>query len=308
MQIAEGARRCAWAEHRSFGISSPRISSYVPDGTVKVLDFGIAKALEPDNLTTAPPSPMLTTPATQVGVILGTAAYMSPEQAKGKPVDQRADIWAFGCVLYEMLTGQPAFGGEDVPTTLARVITNDSNIESLPDTISPAVRRTINLCLADGCERGACKLSGDARLALEGAFESVSSRGSRGCHRCPTIAAVGRWLVPFPLLIGAAVMGLIAWESLAPRRRPRHVNRFDFEVPAETPFRNIGRPVIALSPDGRRFVYNVTDGLYYARTGRTRSASDFRDGAGLGVAIVFAGRAVCGLLQHGLNAAHAYRD
>ena len=96
------------------------------DGTVKVLDFGIAKALQPDALTSEPQSPMLTTPATQVGVILGTAAYMSPEQAKGKFVDQRTDVWAFGCLLYEMLTGQLAFGAEDVPTTLARVIANET--------------------------------------------------------------------------------------------------------------------------------------------------------------------------------------
>jgi serine/threonine protein kinase len=86
-----------------------------PEGTVKVLDFGIAKAL--DSHTTQPGPAALTTPAmTQAGFLLGTAAYMAPEQARGKPVDQRADIWAFGCVLYELLTGQLAFGGDDVPS------------------------------------------------------------------------------------------------------------------------------------------------------------------------------------------------
>ena len=143
-----------------------------PDGTVKVLDFGIAKALEPENLTSGPQSPMMTTPATVAGVILGTAAYMSPEQAKGKAVDQRTDIWAFGVLLYEMLTGQLAFGAEDVATTLARVIANETNFDSLPGTISPAVRRTIELCLQKD-PRKRVRDFGDVRLALEGAFETV---------------------------------------------------------------------------------------------------------------------------------------
>ena len=114
---------------------------------------------------------MLTTPATQVGVILGTAAYMSPEQARGKAVDERADIWAFGCVLYEMLTGQPAFGGEDVPITLARVLTNDTDMESLPAAISPTVRQTIQLCLHKDVKKRVADIR-DVRLALEGAFEA----------------------------------------------------------------------------------------------------------------------------------------
>jgi serine/threonine protein kinase len=99
-----------------------------PDGTVKVLDFGLAKALEPNPSSgaDATTSPTLTARGTQLGVILGTAAYMAPEQAKGKDVDKRADIWAFGCVLYEMLTGRRAFAGEDISDTLAFVITKGS--------------------------------------------------------------------------------------------------------------------------------------------------------------------------------------
>ena len=103
-----------------------------PDGTVKVLDFGLAKALDPTPEGDPAQSPTLTAAATRMGVILGTAAYMSPEQARGKPVDKRADIWAFGCVVYEMLTSQRAFQGEDVSLTLASVMKSDPRRENAP--------------------------------------------------------------------------------------------------------------------------------------------------------------------------------
>src|SRR6185503_13377912 len=112
------------------------------DGAVKVLDFGLAKALTADTTSGASEamnSPTLTARATQLGVILGTAAYMSPEQAKGKPVDKRADIWAFGAVLYEMLAGRRAFAGEDISETLAAVLTREPNLASLPKTTPPAL-------------------------------------------------------------------------------------------------------------------------------------------------------------------------
>src|SRR3984893_13436137 len=104
-----------------------------PDGTVKVLDFGLAKALDPAPTSNMSQSPTITTPAaTRTGMILGTAAYMSPEQAKGKPVDKRSDIWAFGCVLYEMLTGARAFAGEDVSDTLAAIVRGEPDWTKFP--------------------------------------------------------------------------------------------------------------------------------------------------------------------------------
>jgi len=233
-----------------------------PDGTVKVLDFGIAKALEQDTLTSAPQSPMLTTPATQIGVILGTAAYMSPEQAKGKQIDQRADIWAFGCVLYEMLTGQPAFGGEDVPTTLARVIANDTDIESLPAAISPAVRQTIQVCLQKDVEKRLHAI-GDVKLALEGAFETVPPQAGDAVTVARPI-----WDRPIPVaaatvLATGFVVGLAAWSLWhTPEPEPPSLNRFDYELPEDRTFRNTGRRVMTLSPDGRHFVYNSDDGFY----------------------------------------------
>src|SRR5258708_908267 len=117
-----------------------------PDGQVKVLDFGLAKALEPAaadaDLTQ---SPTITTPAmTRMGVILGTAAYMSPEQAKGRPADKRSDIWALGCVLYEMLSGKRAFEGEDVSDSLAFIITRDPDWTALPSDTPASIRRLLH--------------------------------------------------------------------------------------------------------------------------------------------------------------------
>jgi serine/threonine protein kinase len=131
--------------HRDLKPANVKIT---PEGAVKLLDFGLAKALEGeavagDILT----SPTINRPATQAGIILGTAAYMPPEQAKGKPVDRRADIWAFGCLLYEMLTGQRAFGGEVVTETLATVIRDEPDWSALPQASPPRIRDLLKRCL-----------------------------------------------------------------------------------------------------------------------------------------------------------------
>src|SRR4030095_16597578 len=124
------------------------------DGTVKVLDFGLAKAMEPgaSGAAEATPygpatSPTLTARATQMGMILGTAAYMSPEQARGRPVDKRTDVWAFGCVLYEMLTGKKAFDGEDATEIISAVVKSEPNLNALPATLPPNVRTIVERCL-----------------------------------------------------------------------------------------------------------------------------------------------------------------
>src|SRR5688572_1132314 len=139
-----------------------------PDGTVKVLDFGLAKAFDPvaESSAEALNSPTLTARGTQIGMVLGTAAYMSPEQAKGKAVDRRADIWAFGAVLYEMLTGRRAFMGDDVSDTLAAVLRQDLDLSALPAGTSPAVRRLIQRCL-DRDVRRRLRDIGEARIVLD---------------------------------------------------------------------------------------------------------------------------------------------
>jgi serine/threonine protein kinase len=113
------------------------------DGTVKVLDFGLAKAIEPVGAASASASmsPTLSLHATQAGMILGTAAYMAPEQARGRPVDKRADIWAFGCVLYEMIAGKPAFAGDTITDVLAEVVTKEPDWSALPAGTPRSVQR-----------------------------------------------------------------------------------------------------------------------------------------------------------------------
>src|SRR5687767_12750529 len=149
-----------------------------PDGTVKVLDFGLAKVMAGDAVSSAAGShtisPTFTSPAmmTSVGMILGTAAYMAPEQARGKAVDRRADIWAFGVVLYEMLTGTRAFGDEDVSMTLSKILQREPDFDALPSTVPARVRQVLRVCLRKDPKQRVADIR-DVRLALEGAFETV---------------------------------------------------------------------------------------------------------------------------------------
>jgi len=261
MQIAD-ALEAAHSQNIIHRDLKPANIKLKPDGTVKVLDFGIAKAFAPENLVSGAQSPIMTTPATQVGVILGTAAYMSPEQAKGKAVDQRTDIWAFGCVLYEMLTGQLAFGAEDVPTTLARVIANDTNLDSLPAAVSPAVRKTVELCLQKDVRRRVRDI-GDVKLALEGAFET--DRASEIV--LTTVQPL--WRRALPIAAAAAITGAIvgfAGDMLrsTPESEPvpgllsstLNVRRTVIGFEGTEPVGDTFLPAhVALSVDGRRLVY-----------------------------------------------------
>jgi eukaryotic-like serine/threonine-protein kinase len=150
--------------HRDLKPANIKVSRH---DAVKVLDFGLAKAVEGEAVETdISTSPTLTRMATQAGFILGTAAYMSPEQAKGKPVDRRADIWAFGCVLYEMLTGKMAFGGETVTDTLAAVVRAEPDWSLLPAGTPLRVRVLLQRCLRKDPKQRLRDI-GDARIALE---------------------------------------------------------------------------------------------------------------------------------------------
>jgi serine/threonine protein kinase len=166
---------------------------------VKVLDFGLAKIAAADGGGPAlSQSPTMTAGATRHGVILGTAAYMSPEQARGKPLDKRTDIWSFGCVLYEMLTGRSAFAGESVSDTIVAVLEREPDWNVLPDTTLPAVRRLLQRCFEKDPRRRLHDAA-DARIEIEDALTTPASSGPRtGRHRprlitcCSARARMGR--------------------------------------------------------------------------------------------------------------------
>jgi eukaryotic-like serine/threonine-protein kinase len=242
------------------------------DGVVKVLDFGLAKALEPQRAAIdVSHSPTIASPTMMsgVGVLLGTAAYMSPEQARGKAVDKRADIWAFGAVLYEMLTGKRAFDGEDVTDTVAAVVRSEPKWNALPDAVSPSVRVFLRRCLHKDPKQRVGDIR-DVRLALEGVFETAVTQASEATVALAR-ATWRRYLVPvLASLVTAVIVSLASW-MLWPATEPPLVNRFNVPLPEGLQFRNTGRPVMAFSPDGRRFVYNSTAGLYLHAMGELSS-------------------------------------
>jgi serine/threonine protein kinase len=250
-----------------------------PDGKVKVLDFGLAKAFagehEEVNLSQ---SPTLSDAATQQGVILGTAAYMSPEQARGKPVDRRADIWAFGVVLYEMLTGKSAFQGEDVSETLASVIKGDSNLSLLPANIHSRVREVITRCLQKDMRRRYSGI-GDARYEIEQALSDPSGIFVQSVTTAKprTKPRLGIPWVIAAIVFAAIVAGMAVWYLRAPE--PRQVTHFKHELSAGQQLGVFGHVILAISPDGSHFVYSTNEGFYL----RPMNESDARHLAGTDV-------------------------
>jgi Tol biopolymer transport system component len=224
------------------------------DGTVKVLDFGLAKALEghAGAAGDSANSPTITNLGTSLNAILGTAAYMAPEQAKGKPVDRRADIWAFGVVLYEMLTGRRLFRGEDVTDTLVEVLKSDPDWDALPRSVPPAIRRLLRRCLERDLNKRLHDVA-DARLDLEEALASPAAGAEQvvaGSHITPRERLL--WLAA---VVGTGAVAVAL--SLRPRDAPPPETRLHIAATYAT-----GAPVwgFALSPDGRSLAYWGTAG------------------------------------------------
>jgi len=221
------------------------------DGTVKVLDYGLAKALEGDALdgpdSELSQSPTLTRQGTQVGVILGTAAYMSPEQAKGKRVDKRTDIWAFGAVLYEMLTGNRAFGGDDVSETLARVLMKEPDWASIPVDAPPTLVQALRVCLTKDIKLRAHDIA-DVRLAIDGAFETTREAAadaprSTGFRALPAVAAA--------FALGVVIAAIAAYSVTPETTQP--VARLSMLAPPE--IERFSSVQFAVSPNGRNLAF-----------------------------------------------------
>ena len=252
------------------------------DGTVKVLDFGLAKALDPAPASIdASQSPTITSPAmTRMGVIMGTAAYMSPEQARGKTVDKRSDIWAFGCVLYEMLTGRRAFEGEDISDTLANVLKIDPNWQALPAEVPAAIRALLRRCLDKDRRTRVADISTalfvlDEAAGLRGAVEGPAEVG-------PYVRGeVSRWRRVVPaagaLIAGGAIVGGAVWWSM--RTASPAVVRTTIATTESTALVTAGGVRdVAITPDGSRIVYRGTNQLLGtgAQSDRARRARRFR--------------------------------
>jgi len=246
-----------------------------PDGTVKILDFGLTRAFEGDapdpSSEVLSQSPTITRAMTTPGAILGTAAYMSPEQARGRPVDRRADIWAFGALLFEMLTGRRLFEGETVSETLAAVIKDTPRLEELPAALPPAIRRLIERCLERDLRRRLRDI-GEARIILESP------------HAAPDLAPLARKGIPLTLTVAAACVlaalaATAAW-LLKPGGGAAPLRRLDLVAQDADVSWNLA-PV--LSPDGSRIAYSASGRIWVRNLERLepRAVADILDSSPL---------------------------
>lgn len=239
------------------------------DGTVKVLDFGLAKAFAADAESAASGvsnSPTLTARSTQLGMILGTAAYMAPEQAKGRPVDRRADVWAFGVVLFEMLAGRRAFEGDDVSDVLASVLKSEPDWVALPADLPAPVRRLLRRCLEKDPKRRLRDI-GEGMLQLDeglagGSTSSMMPPAASGASGIAAPAALWRRAAPITtavVLTAIVLVGANAWTTV-PAEAPTPI-RFQHQITKGRLWISQNYRDVGVSPDGQTIVFSVIDGV-----------------------------------------------
>jgi serine/threonine protein kinase/Tol biopolymer transport system component len=232
--------------HRDLKPSNIKIT---PAGTVKVLDFGLAKLAAGDGTAgdDVDRAPTITSPAmTAAGIILGTAAYMSPEQARGLPLDKRADIWAFGCVLYELLTGRRPFAGATVSDTIAAILTREPDWHALPPDVPVTVRQVLSHCLEKDSRRRLRDI-GDLRLETNAQSEAAAAPG--GKVRAP-VRVPAAWMAA---VLGTCVVGVAVATYMWPTRAESPETRLQIVTPP-----SVNPTSFALSPDGRTVVFQAT--------------------------------------------------
>ena len=237
--------------HRDLKPANIKVTS---DGQVKILDFGLAKALEGDgsdaDIST---SPTISIAATRAGVLLGTAGYMSPEQARGKSVDRRTDIWAFGCVLYEMLTGKVAFAGETITDKLAAVVRAEPELSQLPEKTPTRIRELVQRCLIKDPKQR-LQAIGEARITLEHYLANpvgeVAIAPDRERKRDPLLLAA--------LAASAVLAFILGYLYLGRAPEEKRIIRASIKPGVNSSFSLNGNSAgFALSPDGRRLAYNA---------------------------------------------------
>lgn len=243
---------------------------FTPDGKVKVLDFGLAKALTEPTALPSSQAATMTAEATRLGVILGTAGYMSPEQARGGVLDKRTDIWAFGCVLYEMMAGRRAFEGQTASDRLAAVLSRDPEWEALPEEIPTKIKALVRRCLQKDPKHRLRDI-GDARIELEEILlEPLQPEGAEVLPRSAPLLQRALKAIAFTLA-GAVAAAAVTWSFLPRAPGPTPVVRFTMTLPPGQIISAPGTPAVALSPDGTQLVYVAAGQLFLRRLDQLES-------------------------------------